>query len=149
MPDARFAPECPGVLSCHVFSPLRPPPHATRAAGEAGTPKPERPKMSELTEKNFAQHLNTKFRVRGAAGEPVELELIQVKGYRPGQNEESGMERFSLFFQGPDEAFLPQATYALEHDGMGTHELFMVPIARNEHGFRYEVVFNYFRKGDD
>ena len=103
--------------------------------------------MSELTEKNFAQHLNTNFRVRGAAAaEPVELELIQVKGYHPGPNEESGMERFSLFFQGPAEAFLPQNTYAFEHDEMGTHELFIVPVARNDDGFRYEVVFNYFKE---
>jgi hypothetical protein len=108
--------------------------------------EPERPKMSELTEKNFAQHLNTKFLARGAAAEPVELELIQVKGYHSGLNEESGMERFSLFFQGPAEAFLPQNTYAFEHDGMGTHELFMVPVARNEQGFRYEIVFNYFKE---
>jgi hypothetical protein len=105
--------------------------------------------MAELTEKNFAQHLNTKFRVRGAAAEPVELELVEVKGYRPGQSEESGMERFSLFFQGPAEALLPQDTYAFEHEGMGTHELFVVPVARNDRGFRYEIVFNYFRKSEE
>jgi len=101
--------------------------------------------MSEPTEKNFAQYVNTKFRVLGAAAGPVELELVEVKGYNPGPDEESGMERFSLFLQGPAEAFLPQNTYALEHDRMGTHELFMVPVARNEGGFRYEIVFNYFK----
>jgi len=103
--------------------------------------------MSELTEKNFAQHLNTKFRVRGeAAAEPVELELVKVKGYASGPNEQEGMERFSLFLQGPAEAFLPQGTYTFEHDRMGQHELFLVPIARNEQGFSYEIVFNYFRE---
>jgi hypothetical protein len=105
--------------------------------------------MSELTEKNCAQHLNTKFRVRGVAEEPIELELIQVKGYHPGSDEEGSMERFSLFLQGPPEAFLPQNTYTLEHESMGTHELFMVPVARNDLGFRYEIVFNYFRKSDE
>jgi hypothetical protein len=104
--------------------------------------------MSELTEKNFAQYVKTKFRVLGAAAGPVELELVEVKGYNPGPNEESGMERFSLFLQGPAEAFLPQNTYALEHDRMGTHELFMVPVARNEGGFRYEIVFNYFKSDE-
>jgi hypothetical protein len=105
--------------------------------------------MSELTEKNFSQHLNTKFRVRGAAEGPVELELVQVKGYRPSPIEESGMERFSLFLQGPAEVLLPQNTYTLEHDEMGTHELFMVPVARNDQGFRYEIVFNYYRKSEE
>jgi hypothetical protein len=101
--------------------------------------------MSELTEKNFAQHLNTKFVVRGAAAGPVELELIEVKGYNPGTNEQSDMERFSLFLQGPGDAFLPQHIYTVEHERMGTHELFIVPIARDERGFRYEIVFNYFK----
>ena len=104
--------------------------------------------MSELTEKNFAQHVNTKFRVLGAAEEPVELELVEVKGYNAGPNEQDGMERFSLFFRGPAEVPLPQNTYALEHDAMGTHELFMVPISRDQNGFRYEVVFNYFKSDE-
>ena len=103
----------------------------------------------ELTEQNCGQHLNTNFRVRGAADEPVELELVEVKGYHPGQNDQAGMERFSLFLQGPAEVFLPQDTYTLEHESLGSHILFMVPVARNEQGFRYEVVFNYFRKSDD
>ena len=101
--------------------------------------------MSELTEKNFARHLNTKFVVRGATPDPVELELVEVKGYNAGPNEQGGMERFSLFLRGPSEAFLPQNTYALEHEGMGTHELFIVPVGRDQNGFRYEIVFNYFR----
>ncbi|HJQ34012.1 MAG TPA: hypothetical protein VJ866_17660 [Pyrinomonadaceae bacterium] len=103
----------------------------------------------ELTEKNCGQYVNTKFRVRGAAEEPVELELVEVKGYHPGQNEQEGMERFSLFLQGPAEAYLPQNTYALEHESLGSHLLFMVPVARNEQGFRYEIVFNYFRKSEE
>ena len=104
--------------------------------------------MSELTEKNFARHLNTKFRALVAGAEPVELELVEVKGYSAGPNEQGGMERFSLFFQGPADVYLPQNTYAFEHDAVGTHELFIVPVARNERGFRYESVFNYFRKTD-
>ena len=106
--------------------------------------------MSELTEKNFAQYVNTKFRARAAAGaEPVELELVEVKGYNAGENEQGGMERFSLFLRGPAEPFLPQNTYEFEHEAMGTHELFIVPVARDPQGFRYEVVFNYFRKSDE
>ena len=105
--------------------------------------------MAELTEKNFAQHVNTKFRVLREAAEPVELELIQVKGYKAGPNDVGGMERFSLFLQGTGEAFLPQGTYTLEHEGMGAHELFMVPVARNDGGFRYEIVFNYYRKSEE
>ena len=34
-----------------------------------------------LTEEVFAQNLNTKFRVRAEAPRPVELELVEVKGW--------------------------------------------------------------------
>ena len=100
------------------------------------------------TAEEFRQHLGTRFGVRLDTPRPVELELTEVKDYNAQANEPSKMERFSLFFQGPADVYLPQNTYAFEHEGMGTHELFIVPVARNERGFRYESVFNYFRKTD-
>jgi hypothetical protein len=96
-----------------------------------------------LTEAEFSKHLNTKFRV--TSEQPIELELADVKGYLSKEHEQSGMERFSAFFNGPREPFLPQQVYALEHERMGAFELFLVPVAENENGFRYEAVFNYFK----
>ena len=98
---------------------------------------------AELTEKEFSKHVNTKFRVVNE--EPIELELTEVKGYLGQANERTGMERFSAFFHGPSDRFLPQRSYPLEHEVMGAFELFLVPIARDETGFRYEAVFNYFK----
>jgi len=96
-----------------------------------------------LTEEEFSKHLNTKFRIAGE--QPLELELTEVKGYLSKPNEESGMERFSAFFYGPGDRYLRQRVYTLEHEAMGAFELFLVPIARDEKGFRYEAVFNYFK----
>jgi uncharacterized protein DUF6916 len=96
-----------------------------------------------LTEAEFSKHINTKFRVTGE--HPMELELTEVKGYLSQAHEQSGMERFSAFFNGPRQPFLRQRVYALEHDRMGAFELFLVPIAEDENGFRYEAVFNYFK----
>ncbi len=98
-----------------------------------------------LTEKEFSQHLNTKFQVR-LDDQKLELELVEVKGYLPQANEQSGMERFSAFFDGPGNARLPQRLYSLTHEQMGEFEIFLVPISANEKGFRYEAVFNYFKK---
>ena len=97
-----------------------------------------------LTEKEFSRHLNTKFRVRVDAARQVELELVEVKGYPGKPDEQGGMERFSAFFHCPGER-LPQRAYSLEHERMGAFDLFLVPIARAEGGFRYEAVFNYFK----
>ena len=98
-----------------------------------------------LTEKEFSQHLNTKFQVR-LDDQKLEFELVEVKGYLPQANEQSGMERFSIFFDGPGNARLPQRLYSIKHEQMGEFEIFLVPISGNEKGFRYEAVFNYFKK---
>ena len=97
-----------------------------------------------LTEEEFSKHRGTKFRVKLDAQE-IELDLAEVKGYPADTNEQGGMERFSVFFTGPRDAFLPQNLYPLEHEHMGEFELFLVPISANNQGFRYEAVFNYFK----
>ena len=98
---------------------------------------------SNLTEAEFSKHVNTKFRV--AVEPPIELELTEVKGYLSKENEQTGMERFSVFFLGPADRYLRQQTYSFEHEQMGAFDLFLVPLSRDESGFRYEAVFNYFK----
>jgi len=95
------------------------------------------------TENEFSQHLNTKYRVNVEAPKPIELELVEVKSYvnKDSPTEQKGMERFSIHFRGPD-IYLPQGIYSITHERMGDLELFLVPIAREELGFRYEAVFN-------
>lgn len=99
-----------------------------------------------ISEADFAKQLHTKFRVRAAGLAEAELELDEVEGYQGGANEEGGMERFSLFFEGPPDVFLQQGVYAFDHEQLGEVTLFLVPIARSEGGFRYESVFNYFKE---
>ena len=98
-----------------------------------------------LTEKEFSQHLNTRFQLK-LDDQRVELDLVEVKGYLPQASEQTGMERFSVFFDGPGNPSLPQRLYSLNHEQMGEFEIFLVPISGNEKGFRYEAVFNYFKK---
>lgn len=97
-----------------------------------------------LTEKEFSKHLNTEFQVRIDGQPPMGLELVQVKGYLPQENEQGGMERFSVFFQGPG-TYLRQGIYHLEHQEMGELDLFLVPVAGDQKGYSYEAVFNYFK----
>lgn len=104
---------------------------------------------ASLTEKEFSQHLNTKYRVNLEPAGQVELELVEVKGYLSRANEQGGMERFSAYFAGPAESFLPQGTYAMEHDRMGQFDIFLVPIVSEESDVHYEAVFNYFKPKSD
>ena len=103
---------------------------------------------AKLTEEEFRKHLGTKFGVRVETPRPVELELAEVKGYTAQSNEPGGMERFSLFFKGPGDIMLGQGTFTLDHPAMGEIMLFIVPVGQDPQGFRYEVVFNYFRDNE-
>lgn len=94
---------------------------------------------------SFWQQLNTKFRVSVESANPVELELVEVVVRQSEPNEQAGMERFSVFFYGPATSFLPQQTYELVHQELGAMHLFIVPIAQDQRGVKYEAVFNRFK----
>jgi len=105
--------------------------------------------MAEMhTQAEFAENLNTKFAVRVNAPRPIELELVEVTGWVLQPKEAEGMERFSVFFYGPGDIYIPQSTYTLEHERMGVFDIFIVPVGRDERGYRYEAVFNYHKGGD-
>jgi hypothetical protein len=44
-------------------------------------------------------------------------------------------------FRGPKKPELPQKIYKLEHDKLGTFELFLVPIGLDKEGMRYQAIF--------
>ena len=99
---------------------------------------------NNLTEQEFSKHVGSQF--EASLGErTVSLKLVEVTAYMPGATEEKGMERFSIFFDGPPEVMLPQQTYNLRHAQMGEVEVFLGAISGDASGFRYEAVFNYYK----
>jgi hypothetical protein len=55
-------------------------------------------------------------------------------------------ENFSLIFSGPEQPFLPQSIYRLNHPTLQPFEIFLVPIARSGQTYLYEAVFNLINK---
>jgi hypothetical protein len=52
-------------------------------------------------------------------------------------------DTYSMVFAGPADIFLPQGTYVMQHDQLGSPlQIFIVPTGKAEDGFRYEAVFN-------
>jgi hypothetical protein len=95
--------------------------------------------LEQLTMASLSEQLNTKFRLTVEPEKVVELELLEVQA----QGDVAGQtERFSTLFRGPLDQFLPQRTYAFEHERLGSFELFIVPIRQDNEGFYYEAVFN-------
>jgi hypothetical protein len=100
--------------------------------------------MANLTEQEFSKHVGSEFQTTLGEHE-VNLTLAEVKAYMPQENEEAGMERFSVLFTGPPELMLPQQTYRMQHEHMQEFEIFLAPISSDGKSFRYEAVFNYYR----
>ena len=100
--------------------------------------------MNNLTEEEFSKHVGTQFRATLGEHE-INLTLTEVKRYMPGVNEEQGMERFSVFFDGPPDIVLPPQTYLLRHDQMGELDIFLGAIKGDAQRINYEAVFNYYK----
>jgi hypothetical protein len=96
--------------------------------------------VSLLTASHFQRHMGSSFRLR--ADDVVDVELLEVDevGVGPGAPPETRAP-FSIVFLGPRDPVLAQRIYRLEHEELGTLDLFLVPIGRDDAGVRYEAVF--------
>lgn len=94
--------------------------------------------LGALTLATFEPLVGDRFTVEATTPVAIEfvLESATATGERPG-----GRDPFSLVFLGPDEPLLPQAIYTLRHGELGVLEIFVVPIARDGDGVRYEAIF--------
>ena len=96
--------------------------------------------LQDLTHASFGAHLGTTFRIQ-TAGAPFQMALSEIKLHEPHPGPRG--QPFSVYFRGPAQPVLPQAIYPLEHEVMGTLEIFIVPIGPDKDGaMRYEAVFN-------
>jgi len=86
---------------------------------------------------SFAEHVQTKFQASVEGSAKVELLMVSATDSGSGP----GREQFSIVFRGPLDIFLPQQTYQMEHPQMGSFDLFLVPIKREEDGLYYEAAF--------
>lgn len=98
--------------------------------------------LQDLTPSSFEEHLGTRFRLHFGGEAPLEAELFQVA--RHEEHDGPRKQPFSIFLRIPREAgpLLPQSIYRVEHDQLGTMEIFLVPVGPDELGMRYEAVFN-------
>src|SRR5262249_14892857 len=92
--------------------------------------------------KSFAENLHSVFRMLLPEGASLNLELIEVAE----QNNSPQLEQFSVTFRGPLTPVCPQQIYKLEHERLGTMELFLVPLGPEKEGMLYQSCFNRLRK---
>jgi pimeloyl-ACP methyl ester carboxylesterase len=114
------------------------------SAGEQGAaPRESRAKLETLTVETFSGHLGSTFRIHLDDLPQMDVELISATklGRSTGEEPPDLRQPFSLVFRGPGDALLPQRIYAMEHDRIGSFDLFLVPIGPDEKGLRYEAIF--------
>lgn len=54
----------------------------------------------------------------------------------------NGRQPFSLLFAGPPAPLLPQSIYRVAHQGLPALDMFLVPVAADATGVRYQAVFS-------
>jgi hypothetical protein len=100
--------------------------------------------VEQFTLASFADRLGQTFRVNGD-GKTLALKLVNADAATLSAGERatspSRREPFSIVFLGPHEPLLPQRIYAFEHVELGSFEIFIVPIAHDADGVRYEAIF--------
>lgn len=89
----------------------------------------------------FAALCGERFDVQADGIDPISAELVEAQALRQPAFE--GRQPFSLLFAGPAAPQLPQRTYRLAHAGLpAALDVFLVPIAADASGVRYEAVFS-------
>ena len=92
----------------------------------------------KLTRDAFAETLNTSFQLRHQEQGSIELELIDVSELKTTPRQ----QMYSIIFRGPLDKPFAQGLYPMEHSSFGQFELFLVPVAKEADGMRYQAVFN-------
>ncbi|MEK6409225.1 MAG: hypothetical protein AABN34_20055 [Acidobacteriota bacterium] len=98
--------------------------------------------LDTLTAETFSEQLKTTFRIRLSDSNHIDVELTEVTPARQRPRQ----EQFAILFRGPRDTLLAQGTYLLEHDAIGSFDLFLVPVGMDDQGIDYEAVFNRLRK---
>jgi hypothetical protein len=94
--------------------------------------------LEQLNAKIFNEQLHTQFRVHLDNGKTLPLELVEVEE----RNTSPKVELFFLRFLAPHAPRLFQKIHRLEHEKLGTIDIFITAISEDESGIQYESVFH-------
>lgn len=100
--------------------------------------------LDQLTSEDFTPYLHQLFVVRLDGVEPIALELVSVTEPKLDNSEFTPRRRpFTLLFLGPvSQLYLLQRIYRLEHEQLGSLDIFLAPLGPEHGRMRYEAVFN-------
>ncbi len=99
--------------------------------------------LKTLTLSDFSPTVGSSFQVRTEPNVALELELLEAVNLGAASiSSSTRSESFSLLFKGPNDVMLPQQICPMNHPELGELSIFLVPVAREADGMRYEAIFN-------
>lgn len=93
----------------------------------------------ELIFEHFRDRVGRRFPATAADGTSLDLELTEASERAANPNASQG---FALLFRAGGQEVVDQQTFDVELAELGTHPIFLVPIAVNDDGVSYEAVFS-------
>ena len=97
--------------------------------------------LQHLTTADFQSEIGKDFSIRFSTGVAMPAQLEKVLDLPAYPNLER--KPFSILLQtAQKDRYYPQAIYTIEHAVLGSMEIFLVPVGRNERGVQYEAVFS-------
>jgi len=85
---------------------------------------------------SFQQSLNSIFKIKTDTETPLLLAEVNLSS----SSDAKSFENISLIFHSQEE--LQQNTYALTHKDLGTLQLFLVPVGKQQEQYQYEALIN-------
>ena len=100
--------------------------------------------LAALTPDDFSPHTGSTFDLEADDTLRLALKLAEVTTRNAASKPNDNARRsFSLLFTASlDAPVLPQRLYHLNHAGLGTLDVFLVPIGPKDDAMQYEAIFN-------
>ena len=95
--------------------------------------------LADLTIDAFRPRVAERFRIHTSPASAIDAELIDVRAL--GASGAARRTPFAVLFRTVLTPALPQRIYRVEHEAMGAHDIFLVPIGPDAAGMVYEAIF--------
>jgi hypothetical protein len=96
--------------------------------------------LDKVDRAKFAELVGQDFEIALKGAVPVNVRLVEVRSL--GATQAGSREPFALEFRAGASVRLPQHIYAVNHDQLGTMEIFLVQIGADSTAAYFEAVFN-------
>jgi Domain of unknown function (DUF6916) len=98
--------------------------------------------LDTLRLEDFAPRIGERFRLSADAEHSIDVTLLEATALGAAARSQAARRApFSVVFLGPAAPVWPQRIYRVEHDVIGSFDLFLVPLGPRDGGMMYEAVF--------